>query len=234
MRVGFCVSGGGRIVEAILAAREERLLSLRDCLLFVDRASELHKLAHRYGIAFRALERGSLETTDAYRQVLGDALLKLPVDGLFLTFNWILPQSVISRFPSQIINLHMALLPLIKGRAGTRDSLASPMALAGITYHIVNEQMDDGPIIAQATTPLSPGMSKAELGRRQFLRALPLGIQVMRWMESDRLVPMQRHRVTIQGAIYDEGPFFPALDSDIKEFSDKYISQRFPDLLVMQ
>jgi phosphoribosylglycinamide formyltransferase-1 len=53
----------------------------------------------------------------------------------------------------RIINIHPSLLPLFPGTSGYEDAFASGAKSSGITIHLVDDQLDHGPIIAQETFP---------------------------------------------------------------------------------
>lgn len=226
MNTRFCISGGGRLVEAILHARAEGLLKLSGASALVDRPTRFEAVAERYSLPLRMVDATTFENKDEFRQALADEILARDADNLFLTFNWILSPSVVQKFEDRIVNLHMALLPLFKGRNAIKSATKSGMAVAGVTYHIVDEGVDTGPIIAQATHPIG-GMSEDDLGFALFCRAVPLGIQVMRWIETGRLLQQPRPS-TINGAKYSDGPFFPDVDDDIRDFATYYLRDNFP------
>lgn len=56
------------------------------------------------------------------------------------------------------INLHPSLLPLFKGGNAIQESYDSPMKVAGISVHYVNEELDGGEIIAQRCFEKIDGM----------------------------------------------------------------------------
>ena len=65
-----------------------------------------------------------------------------------------IPQELISHYPNKIINLHPSLLPSFGGKGMYGDFvhqavLASGVEKSGITIHYVNEEFDQGEIIAQ-------------------------------------------------------------------------------------
>ena len=57
------------------------------------------------------------------------------------------------------INLHPSLLPLFKGAHAIKESFESPMKVAGVSVHYVNEELDGGDIIAQSCFEKSDEMS---------------------------------------------------------------------------
>ena len=74
-------------------------------------------------------------------------------------FLWLIPSSIIKKFPNKIVNIHPALLPKYggKGMYGMhvhRAVIDNKETESGITIHFVNEEYDAGDIIFQATCPV--------------------------------------------------------------------------------
>jgi len=74
-------------------------------------------------------------------------------------FLWLIPSSIIKKFPNKIVNIHPALLPKYggKGMYGMhvhRAVIDNNETESGITIHFVNEEYDAGDIIFQATCPV--------------------------------------------------------------------------------
>ena len=76
-------------------------------------------------------------------------------------FLWKIPENLLRNFPNKIINIHPALLPKYggKGMYGNRVHRAVKTnndTETGITIHYVNENYDEGAVIYQAKTKISP------------------------------------------------------------------------------
>ena len=56
---------------------------------------------------------------------------------------------LIQRFPRRILNIHPSLLPAFKGLDAQAQALAYGVKISGCTVHVVDEELDGGPIIAQ-------------------------------------------------------------------------------------
>ncbi len=86
-----------------------------------------------------------------------NTLFDLKVDYIILAgFLWLMPKTIIDRYPNRIINIHPALLPKYggKGMYGMNVHHAvveNKEKESGITIHFVNEHYDSGDIIFQAT-----------------------------------------------------------------------------------
>ena len=86
-------------------------------------------------------------------------------------FLWLIPPSIIKKFPNKIVNIHPALLPKYggKGMYGMhvhRAVIDNKEAESGITIHFVNEEYDAGDIIFQATCPVEEGDTPELLAQR--------------------------------------------------------------------
>jgi phosphoribosylglycinamide formyltransferase-1 len=60
----------------------------------------------------------------------------------------------LAAFGGRFINTHPALLPSFPGMHGARDALAYGVKVTGATLFIVDEGVDAGPIVAQASVPV--------------------------------------------------------------------------------
>lgn len=82
-----------------------------------------------------------------------------------------IPDSIISRYPNKIINIHPSLLPKYGGKGfyGERVHKAvlhDKESVSGCTVHFVNEEYDSGDIIEQAEVPVLPSDTADSLANR--------------------------------------------------------------------
>lgn len=236
MRLGFCVSGRGRVMQALLAAREAGVLSFTPAALFLDKTNDLANSEIGRTMNTTVVARETFSSTSDFKAELASTLCASDVDALFLTFDWLLPAAVIERFDPNILNLHMGLLPYVRGRDAIRRAIDDGASFAGATCHRVDAGMDTGPIVVQALTPIkqpqtdSPAAKQAQverLGFDLFCVAVPIAIQSIRWLEAGRLGSAVNGRVRVAGADFSEGSTCPALDEDIITFSTKYLAAEF-------
>jgi phosphoribosylglycinamide formyltransferase-1 len=163
VRVGALASGTGTILEAILAE------DLAIDLVVADRRCRALELADRHGIASELVERRSFGPSfdrDAYSDEVVAALQKHDVDVVLMAgFGTVIPRAVTS-FPGRMLNTHPALLPSFKGWHAVRDALAYGVKVTGCTVHVVTEEMDVGPILAQEAVPVLDGDTEETLHER--------------------------------------------------------------------
>jgi formyltetrahydrofolate-dependent phosphoribosylglycinamide formyltransferase len=81
------------------------------------------------------------------------------------------PPEVVARYRGRILNIHPALLPRFGGAGmyGERVHQAvldAGESVSGVTVHVVDEEYDHGPIVAQREVPVEPGDTPATLAAR--------------------------------------------------------------------
>lgn len=85
-------------------------------------------------------------------------------------FLWLVPEYLIKLYPDRIVNIHPALLPKFGGKGMYGNRVHEAVKLAGeketgITIHLVNEHYDDGKVLFQASCPVEPHHSAADIAK---------------------------------------------------------------------
>ena len=99
-------------------------------------------------------------------------LKKANIDLIVLAgFLWMVPKSLIQAFPNKIVNIHPALLPKFggKGMFGMnvhKAVIEEKEKESGISIHFVNEEYDEGKIIAQHVCEISENDSAETLAQK--------------------------------------------------------------------
>lgn len=163
MRVGALASGTGTILEAILDA------GIPVELVVSDRRCRALEVAEERGVPAELVERTSFDKSfdrDAYSDQVVAVLQKHEIDVVLMAgFGTIIPKAVES-FPGRMLNTHPALLPSFKGWHAVRDAFAYGVKVTGCTVHIVTEEMDVGPILAQEAVEVLPDDTEDTLHER--------------------------------------------------------------------
>jgi formyltetrahydrofolate deformylase len=100
----------------------------------------------------------------------------------------ILSAEMVAKYPSRIINIHHSFLPAFVGANPYKQAYEKGVKLIGATSHYVTADLDQGPIIEQATIRCSHKDSIDDLvrkGRDLEKRALA---QAVRWHLEDRIL----------------------------------------------
>ena len=163
MRIGVLASGSGTILEAILAE------DIEVAAVVADRTCRALDVARGAGIEAVLVERTDFSKTfdrDAYCQQLVKTLQALDLDVLVSAgFGTVVP-GVARAYAGRMINTHPALLPAFKGWHAVRDALDAGVKVTGCTVHIVTEEVDAGPILAQEAVPVLDGDTEESLHER--------------------------------------------------------------------
>jgi methionyl-tRNA formyltransferase len=92
----------------------------------------------------------------SYKEQLQQWLEETKPDIVFvMTFPWKIPLSVFSIPKIGMLNFHYGLLPEMRGADPVFESIRQRKSIAGTTVHIVNEELDEGPIVMRQEIPLS-------------------------------------------------------------------------------
>ena len=73
---------------------------------------------------------------------------------LLLSWKHIIPEQVITKINKSVLNLHYSLLPKHRGVYPVNFALQNSDKTTGITYHLVNSNIDQGDIILQKQTEI--------------------------------------------------------------------------------
>jgi len=95
---------------------------------------------------------------DAYDRALLELLRERDVSHLALAgFMRVLGTEVVGAYAGRVLNVHPALLPSFPGAHAVADALEWGARITGVTVHLVDEDVDHGPIVAQEALPVLPG-----------------------------------------------------------------------------
>lgn len=205
-KVGFCVSGEGRLFrDAVAGAKIGGFLP--SLLIIEQKASiDLEDYCREHNIPCHRLARQPRSDLDAE---LCRVCVEARLDLLVLTFDKLLPPSLVQHYAGRIINVHLALLPAFKGMGALDQTVASGVRFAGATIHEVDEEMDHGPVIAQCILGTQPHEDSRNLGRRLFPLLRLMYVQVITWYAAGRVAKDEKGRLCVRDAIYGEFPISP-------------------------
>ena len=161
------ISGGGSNLRALLEAAEDAEYPARVLAVGADRDADGFAHAEQFGIPTFSVALSNFDS----REEWGDALLeKIQVwnaDLVVLSgFMKLLPPRVITALSPNLINTHPAYLPEFPGAHGVRDALAAGVSQTGASIIVVDDGVDDGPIIVQQRVPVLPTDTEESLHER--------------------------------------------------------------------
>ena len=180
LKVGVLISGRGSNLQALIDAAANPSYPAEIVLVISNRpdAPGLERAA-RSGIAHHVI-------ADPSRQVFAaaaDAALRQSGVALVALAGYmrILDSFFVAAWRDRLVNIHPSLLPAFPGLHAQRQALAAGVRFSGCTVHFVRDEVDTGPIIAQAVVPVHGDDDENRLSSR-ILRAehrlYPLAIRL--------------------------------------------------------
>lgn len=149
-RIGILISGRGSNMTALLDAAADGRLDAEVAVVIsnVETAAGL-SVARERGVEtlFISHKGRPREAHDA------DLIRELKARGVSLVclagYMRLVSASFVRAFENRILNIHPSLLPAFPGLDAQRQALAHGVKVTGCTVHLVDEELDHGPIILQ-------------------------------------------------------------------------------------
>ena len=136
----------------------------------VDRPCGAIDIAREHDVAVELVERTDFSKDFdrvAYTHEVVDALQRHDVGLVAVAgFGTILSKPFVDAYGGRAVNTHPALLPSFKGWHAVRDALEFGVKVTGTTVHLVIEDVDAGPILAQEAVPVYEDDTEATLHER--------------------------------------------------------------------
>lgn len=182
-RLGILLSGRGSNFEAIARNVKSGRLDCEVGFVFSNKpaAGGLQK-ARELGLPCGAIESAGAERTSYDAQVA--ALLKQHgVDWVCLAgYMRLLSGGFVSQFPQRILNIHPSLLPAFPGLDAQYQALAHGVKITGCTVHLVDENLDSGPILLQSAVPVLDADTIETLSSRILVEEHRIYSEAIAWM----------------------------------------------------
>lgn len=168
VRVGVLLSGRGTNLAALVEHRRRDPDRAYDIVAVASNVPEARGLvlAKRYSIPAWAHSHKGLDRA-AFDDLVDAELRAREVEVVALAgYMRLLSPEFIRKWEGRILNIHPSLLPLHKGLDTHRRALMAGDLEAGCSVHVVTEDLDDGPVIAQARVRIAARDDAESLGAR--------------------------------------------------------------------
>lgn len=114
----------------------------------------LRPFAEKFNIPFHYISHEGKEKA-AFEEEIMTTIIRYKPDYIVLAkFMRILSPAFVAAFRDRIINIHHSFLPAFKGANPYKRAFERGVKLIGATAHIVNDNLDEGPIITQKIIPV--------------------------------------------------------------------------------
>ncbi len=167
-RIGVLLSGRGSNFEALAESVAMGRIPNAEIALVVSNREGTAGIekARARGIETRVIPSKGLQREEHDRLVVA-ALQEKGVELVCLAgYMRLLSPLFVRAFPSRILNVHPSLLPAFPGLEAQRQALEHGVKVSGCTVHFVDENLDAGPIVIQATVAIRDDDTAESLSER--------------------------------------------------------------------
>lgn len=145
-------------------------------------------IAKHFGVPFHYLPV-TAETRSQQESTAAEVIDRANVDLIVLArYMQILSPTFVARYPHRIINVHHSFLPAFVGANPYRQAHEKGVKMIGATSHYVTAELDQGPIIEQATVRCAHRDSVDDLVRRGRELEKHVLAAAVRWHLDDRVL----------------------------------------------
>jgi phosphoribosylglycinamide formyltransferase 1 len=177
MNLGFLASHNGSNMQAIINACKSGALNAVPAVVISNNSdSGALARARQESIPCYCLNGKTHPSPESLDEAILEALLRHSVDIVILAgYMKKLGTKTLRRFSGAVLNIHPALLPKFggKGMYGIHVHeavLAAAEKETGVSIHLVDEEYDRGPVIAQTRVPVMPEDTPETLAARVLLQ----------------------------------------------------------------
>jgi phosphoribosylglycinamide formyltransferase 1 len=169
-RVGILISGRGSNMAALVeAARDPAYPAEIVCVVSNRPDAPGLKFAQGQNISTHVIDHKSY-AREVFDSALNDYLQSQKLDLIACAgFMRVMTSVFLKPWAGKMINIHPSLLPLYKGTHTHKRALADGVKVHGCSVHYVTEELDGGPVIAQAEVPVLAGDTPETLSARVLM-----------------------------------------------------------------
>jgi phosphoribosylglycinamide formyltransferase 1 len=155
-RVAILISGRGSNMMALVEAARAPEYPAEIVAIIASRPDAAGLAwANAHGLPAKAFDHKVYASREAFDDAIHDALIEARVDLIALAgFMRIQSAGFVRKWQGRQLNIHPSLLPMFKGLHPHKQALDAGAKVSGCTVHFVTEEMDSGPIVAQAQVPV--------------------------------------------------------------------------------
>lgn len=183
------ISGNGSNLQAIIDQIDNGYINAKISCVISNRPNVYGlERAAQHNIPNHALDHKLFETREAYDAELIKLIQPYQPDLIVLAgFMRILTAEFFHQFTHRIINIHPSLLPKYQGLHTHKRALENKDKQHGISVHIATEELDSGPVIAQASFNIAKENSIEDLKKQCHQLEHVLYPLVLRWLTHKKL-----------------------------------------------
>ena len=189
-KIAVFASGRGSNFQAIFAQIKSGNINAEVvCLISNNPKAHALEYARKKHIPVFSIDVNTPASTEQLLTILENYSAELIVLAGYMK---LIPTEVVERYSNKIINIHPALLPAFGGKGCYgmnvhKKVLKSGVKFTGVTIHFVNNNYDDGQIIAQEIVPVLQNDSPEDVAKRVLKTEHKLYPEILKQICNDQL-----------------------------------------------
>lgn len=184
MKVGVMASGRGSNFQALIdsvAQGEAPDVEIAQLIVNKSDAYAIER-AVKNNIKFDYIDSSAISRESFDKKAI-EIMESAKVEIIVLAgFMRILSPLFINKYKNKILNIHPSLLPAFPGANAHKDALIYGAKISGCTVHLVDENVDSGPIIMQTSVEINEDETEESLSEKILFhehKMLPKALQLM-------------------------------------------------------
>jgi phosphoribosylglycinamide formyltransferase-1 len=167
-QLGILISGTGSNMKSIVAACEGGEVPAEVAIVISNRADAPGiEWAAEHGLETAILSHRDYPDREAHDLAIVEQLDEAKVEWVCLAgYMRLLSAAFVSAYPNRILNIHPALLPSFPGLHGQEQAWKYGVKVSGCTVHLVDLELDHGPIVIQRSVPVLDDDDEERLSAR--------------------------------------------------------------------
>jgi len=157
----------------------------------IKKETGVKKWAEENNINF--IEINSLKGVDLDK-VISEINKVNPDYGIVADFSFIIPKEIIDLFDIRLINIHFSLLPKYRGSSPVQFAILNGDDTTGVTFHVVDEKMDNGCILFQSGYKTNGTETSGELYDTLFKIAADKLPEVLEKYSQGQITPLPQDK----------------------------------------
>uniref|UniRef100_A0A1B6JBE3 Trifunctional purine biosynthetic protein adenosine-3 n=1 Tax=Homalodisca liturata TaxID=320908 RepID=A0A1B6JBE3_9HEMI len=191
-RVAVLISGSGTNLQALIEATagNASVAMGAHIVLVISNKPDVKglKRAQKADIKTEVIKHTDYPSRLEFDQAIHECLVAHKVDIVCLAgFMRVLTGEFVRKWRGRMINIHPALLPLFKGTHAHRQALEAGVRVTGCSVHFVEEDIDNGAIIAQKAVDILQGDTEDSLSERVKLAEHAIYPQALKLLATGKI-----------------------------------------------
>ena len=188
-RLVVLISGSGTNLQAIIDAVNAGAVNAKiSAVISNEESAKGLQRAAQSKIATAVVAHKQFDSKEAFDRALIELIDRYEADTVLLAgFMRILTPTFVSHYAGKVLNIHPSLLPKFQGLHTHQRALEAGEKQHGCSIHFVTDEVDGGPVIAQATVSVEATDDADSLAKKELRKEHILYPLVVSWKADGRL-----------------------------------------------